>query len=115
MFGSGGGGRKETWGMTNTVMAQLVVLAAISPSEVPQLCGEKLTLTMPPLNQYIIVIIIVPVSFVDTADTSRKEWINIWMNGGEVPPLQVQHFQQKVTLIPGMSNGGGGLRGDESA
>lgn len=55
------------------IIAQLVALAAIIPSEVPQLCREKLTLTMLPLNQYIIVIIILLVSFVDTWNTSRKE------------------------------------------
>lgn len=57
-------------------MAQLVLLAAISPSEVPTITWGKAdsnNATMLPLNRYVIVVIIVMMSFVDTSDTSREE------------------------------------------
>lgn len=57
-------------------MAQLVLLAAISPSEVPTITRGKADshdATMLPLNRYVIVVIIVMMSFVDTSDTSREK------------------------------------------
>lgn len=66
-------------------MAQLVLLVAISPSEVSTIMQGKAdthNATMLPLNQYIIVVIIIVTSSVDASNTSRekmeldKQWDN---------------------------------------